>query len=174
MTRCFFSLFYLCDENVAFCPMCYPISKREKSKRKEEDKMSERKAPREKHRRSGTVSTGRQHVARRRRKLRPSLRIHHISNKNLPKLVSKTENRRGNQRERRGRADWIFRRYAIGAEIGHYLGALRAWEGAVMDDNATTIMDERKRERIGVAVRQLETALGDMPPGLIRMTMCRQ
>ena len=55
--------------------------------------------------------------------------------------------------------------YAIGAEIGHYLGALRAWEGAVMDDNATTIMDERKRERIRVAVRQLETALGDIARG---------
>lgn len=170
MTRCFFSSsFYLCDENVAFCPIkVTPIFKREKkSKRKEEDKMSESKSA------SGEASSKRDGFDGKTTRGTSATKnfdqafesILHLEQKftEIGFQNGKTDGEIKGKEE--GEQIGFLEGYAIGAEIGHYLGALRAWEGAVMDDNATTIMDERKRERIRVAVRQLETALGDIARG---------
>ena len=169
MTRCFFSSsFYLCDENVAFCPIkVTPLLREKKSKRKEEDKMSESKSA------SGEASSKRDGFDGKTTRGTSATKNFDQSFESILHLEQKfTEIGFQNGKtdgeikgEEEGEQIGFLEGYAIGAEIGHYLGALRAWEGAVMDDNATTIMDERKRERIRVAVRQLETALGDIARG---------
>jgi len=58
--------------------------------------------------------------------------------------------------------------FAIGSEVGHYFGALRVWErefsssSSASDGMTTTNLEERKQERIRMALGQLETALGDI------------
>ena len=57
--------------------------------------------------------------------------------------------------------------FAIGSEVGHYLGALRVWEREFSSSpdgmtTTTTNLEERKKERIRMALGQLETALGDI------------
>lgn len=58
--------------------------------------------------------------------------------------------------------------FAIGSEVGHYLGALRVWEREFSSSSpdgmttTTTNLEERKKERIRMALGQLETALGDI------------
>ena len=57
--------------------------------------------------------------------------------------------------------------FAIGSEVGHYLGALRVWEREFSSPSpdgttTTTNLEERKKERIRMALGQLETALGDI------------
>ena len=57
--------------------------------------------------------------------------------------------------------------FAIGSEVGHYLGALRVWERDFSSSSdgmmmTTTTPEERKKERIRMALGQLETALGDI------------
>jgi len=57
--------------------------------------------------------------------------------------------------------------FAIGSEVGHYLGALRVWEREFSPSSdgmmmTTTTPEERKKERIRMALGQLETALGDI------------
>ena len=57
--------------------------------------------------------------------------------------------------------------FAIGSEVGHYFGALRVWEREFSSSpdgmtTTTTNLEERKKERIRMALGQLETALGDI------------
>jgi hypothetical protein len=81
--------------------------------------------------------------------------------------------------QREGESIGFLEGFAVGSEIGHYLGALRVWEARVLMDgggdgddgdggderSASASMDERKRERIRAALRQLETAVRDIASG---------
>ena len=75
--------------------------------------------------------------------------------------------------QREGESIGFLEGFAVGSEIGHYLGALRVWEARVLMDgggddgerSASASMDERKRERIRAALRQLEMAVRDIASG---------